>query len=119
MIHPNAGGVAKDRKAADNAAVRAVFIIGPDKRIKLMIVYPMSTGRDFNEVTARTRLAPAYRQAQRGDAGQLEERRGRDHCAVGVRRRRAQKIPQRLEGTETVSADRAAAARLKAGIPLR
>lgn len=30
MIHPNAGGVAKDRKAADNAAVRAVFIIGPD-----------------------------------------------------------------------------------------
>lgn len=50
MIHPNASGVAKDRKAADNAAVRAVFIIGPDKRIKLMIVYPMSTGRDFNEV---------------------------------------------------------------------
>jgi len=50
MIHPNASGVAKERKAADNATVRSVFIIGPDKRIKLMIVYPMSTGRDFNEV---------------------------------------------------------------------
>lgn len=50
MIHPNASGVAKERKATDNATVRSVFIIGPDKRIKLMIVYPMSTGRDFNEV---------------------------------------------------------------------
>ena len=50
MIHPNASGAAKERKATDNATVRSVFIIGPDKRIKLMIVYPMSTGRDFNEV---------------------------------------------------------------------
>ncbi len=50
MIHPNASGSAKERKAVDNATVRSVFIIGPDKKIKLMITYPMSTGRDFDEV---------------------------------------------------------------------
>ncbi len=50
MIQPNASGSAKDRNAADNATVRSLFIIGPDKKIKLMITYPMSTGRDFNEV---------------------------------------------------------------------
>lgn len=50
MIHPNASGNAKERTAADNATVRSVFIIGPDKNIKLMITYPMSTGRNFNEV---------------------------------------------------------------------
>jgi alkyl hydroperoxide reductase subunit AhpC len=50
MIHPNASGAAKTRTAADNATIRSVFLIGPDKKIKLMITYPMSTGRDFNEV---------------------------------------------------------------------
>ncbi len=50
MIHPHASGEAKDRTAADNATIRSVFIIGPDKRVKLMITYPMSTGRNFNEV---------------------------------------------------------------------
>ncbi len=50
MLHPNASGEAKGRTAADNATVRSLFIIGPDKKIKLMITYPMSTGRDFNEV---------------------------------------------------------------------
>ena len=50
MIHPNATGKASERKAPDNATVRSVFIIGPDKCVKLMITYPMSTGRNFNEV---------------------------------------------------------------------
>jgi thioredoxin-dependent peroxiredoxin len=50
MIHPNASGDASTRKAPDNATVRSVFIIGPDKKVKLMITYPMSTGRDFDEV---------------------------------------------------------------------
>ena len=48
MIHPNAAG--GKRTAADNAPVRSVFVIGPDKKVKAMIVYPMSTGRNFNEV---------------------------------------------------------------------
>jgi len=50
MIHPNASGNAKGRTAADNATVRNVFIIGPDKKIKLILTYPMSTGRNFKEI---------------------------------------------------------------------
>lgn len=50
MIHPNAGGSAKDRTATDNLTVRSVFVIGPDKKIKLMLTYPMSTGRNFDEL---------------------------------------------------------------------
>jgi len=50
MIHPNASGTAKERKAVDNATVRTVFLIGPDKLIKAMFTYPMSTGRNFDEV---------------------------------------------------------------------
>lgn len=48
MIHPNASGGA--RTAVDNATVRSVFIIGPDKKIKAMLIYPMSAGRNFDEV---------------------------------------------------------------------
>lgn len=48
MIHPNASG--GTRTAVDNATVRSVFIIGPDKKIKSMLVYPMSAGRNFDEV---------------------------------------------------------------------
>jgi thioredoxin-dependent peroxiredoxin len=50
MIHPNASGEAAKRTAADNATVRSVFVIGPDKKIKLILTYPMSTGRNFDEV---------------------------------------------------------------------
>jgi alkyl hydroperoxide reductase subunit AhpC len=50
MIHPNASGSASSRSAADNATIRSVFVVGPDKKLKLSILYPMSTGRDFNEV---------------------------------------------------------------------
>ena len=48
MIHPNA--TAGKRTAADNATIRSVFIIGPDKKVKAMLVYPMSAGRNFDEV---------------------------------------------------------------------
>src|SRR5262249_34216095 len=50
MIHPNATGAAKTRTAMDNATIRSVFVVGPDKKIKLMLTYPMSTGRNFDEV---------------------------------------------------------------------
>ena len=48
MIHPNAS--AGPRTANDNATVRSVFIVGPDKKVKAMLVYPMSAGRNFDEV---------------------------------------------------------------------
>jgi alkyl hydroperoxide reductase subunit AhpC len=49
MIHPNASGAAP-RTAADNATIRSVFVIGPDKKVKATLTYPMSTGRNFDEV---------------------------------------------------------------------
>jgi alkyl hydroperoxide reductase subunit AhpC len=49
MIHPNASA-AGPRTATDNATVRSVFVVGPDKKIKLQLTYPMSTGRNFDEV---------------------------------------------------------------------
>lgn len=50
MLPAEAGGTSEGRTAVDNATVRTVFLIGPDKKIKLMLVYPMSTGRNFDEV---------------------------------------------------------------------
>ena len=49
MIHPNASG-ASPRTAADNATIRSVFVVGPDKKVKLILTYPMTTGRNFDEV---------------------------------------------------------------------
>ena len=49
MIHPNASGD-QPRTAADNATIRSVFVVGPDKKIKLILTYPMTTGRNFDEV---------------------------------------------------------------------
>lgn len=66
MLPEEIEGGADGRTAADNATVRTVFIIGPDKRIKLMLAYPMTTGRNFDEIlrvldsmqlTARHRVA--------------------------------------------------------------
>ena len=50
MLASSTSGDAASRTAADNQTVRNVFVIGPDKKIKLILVYPMSTGRNFDEV---------------------------------------------------------------------
>jgi thioredoxin-dependent peroxiredoxin len=50
MLPASASGEASKRTAVDNQTVRNVFVIGPDKKIKLVLVYPMSTGRNFDEV---------------------------------------------------------------------
>jgi len=50
MLPEGAGATCEGRTAVDNATVRSVFLIGPDKKIKAMLTYPMSTGRNFDEV---------------------------------------------------------------------
>jgi alkyl hydroperoxide reductase subunit AhpC len=75
MLGADVSGDPTDRTAADNQTVRNVFVIGPDKKVKLILVYPMTTGRNFDEVlrvidslqlTAKHRVAtPA--QWQHGD----------------------------------------------------
>lgn len=50
MLPAEAGDTSEGRTAATNATVRTVFVIGPDKKIKLQLTYPMSTGRNFDEV---------------------------------------------------------------------
>ena len=50
MLPADEAGSSEGRTAANNATVRSVFIIGPDKKIKLMMTYPMTTGRNFDEI---------------------------------------------------------------------
>jgi alkyl hydroperoxide reductase subunit AhpC len=50
MLPADAGNTSEGRTPATNATVRTVFVVGPDKKIKLMLSYPMSTGRNFDEV---------------------------------------------------------------------
>lgn len=50
MLPADAGNTSEGRTAATNQTVRTVFVIGPDKKIKLMLAYPMSTGRNFDEI---------------------------------------------------------------------
>ena len=50
MLPADVGDSSEGRTAADNATVRSVFVVGPDKRIKLTLTYPMTTGRNFDEI---------------------------------------------------------------------
>ena len=76
MLPEASGDKAQGRTAADNATVRSVFVVGPDKRIKAMLTYPMSTGRNFDEVlrlldscqlTAKHKVATPVNWQQGGD----------------------------------------------------
>ena len=50
MLPADESGTSEGRTAVNNATVRSVFIVGPDKKIKLMLTYPMTTGRNFDEI---------------------------------------------------------------------
>ena len=110
MLPASTGGTSEGRTPNDNQTVRNVFVIGPDKKVKLVLVYPMSTGRNFDEVLRVIELAATHRQASRLDAGQLEARRGRDP-GRGHHRRGSQKaLPGGLEDAEALYPRRTAAA---------
>ena len=110
MLPAETKGSSEGRTPADNQTVRNVFVVGPDKKIKLVLVYPMTTGRNFDEVLRVIELAPAHRQAQGGHARELEARRGRHHRRLGLRRGRQEDLPAGLEGAQALHSYRAAAA---------
>jgi alkyl hydroperoxide reductase subunit AhpC len=90
MLPEGAGSTSQGRTATDNATVRSVFVIGPDKKVKAM-------------------LLSAHREAQGRDARELEAGRRRDHRPRRVRRGGHADVPGRLEGAEAVHPHRAAA----------
>jgi alkyl hydroperoxide reductase subunit AhpC len=102
MIHPNASG--GTRTAADNATVRSVFLIGPDKKVKAMLIYPMSAGRNFRRSHASARFAAAERETRGCHAGELEAGRRRDHPDFRFRRRREPEISAGVQDAEAVPA---------------
>jgi alkyl hydroperoxide reductase subunit AhpC len=99
MLPEDAGQTAEGRSAADNQTVRNVIVIGPDRQIKLIISYPMSTGRNFDEIL-RAIDSLQHSEAQGRNAGKLEGRRGRDHCPRRLGQGRGRRIPGRLEDLE-------------------
>ena len=112
MIHPNAN---------DTLTVRSVFIIGPDKKVKLTLTYPASTGRNVQRDPPGPRLAAAHGRLQGGHPGQLEGRRGRRSSSPPCPTRRPRSGSRRASTpssptcgsppSPTSSAGRAAAAR--------
>ena len=100
MIHPNAN---------DTLTVRSVFVIGPDKKVKLTITYPASTGRNFDEILRVIDSLQLTAKHSVATPVELEARRGRDHRAVALGRGREEEVPGRLEDAEAVPAGREAA----------
>ena len=88
MIHPNAN---------DTLTVRSVFVIDPDKKVRLMITYPASTGRNFDEIL---RVIDSLQLTDKHSvATPVNWKHGEDvhHRAVALRRRREEEVPRRLE----------------------
>jgi alkyl hydroperoxide reductase subunit AhpC len=102
MLPASTSGTSEGRTPADNQTVRNVFIVGPDKKIKLILVYPMTTGR----------LSADDGKAPRRDAGQLETGRGRDHSRLGNGRRSQENLATGIQGTAALHSYCPATARL-------
>ena len=81
MLPADAGTTSEGRTAANNATVRTVFVIGPDKKIKLMLIYPDEYRTKLRRSPARAGFDPTHGHPHCRHAGELEEGRGRDHSA--------------------------------------
>ena len=109
MLPAEEPGTSEGRTAATNQTVRSVFVVGPDKKIKLTADLSDDHRPQLRRDPARARFHAAHRQAQGGDAGELEARRRRHHLGLGLRRRRQDAVPGRLEVAEALYPHRQAA----------
>ena len=105
MLPSDVSGDPTERTPAQNATLRNVFVIGPDKKIKLVLIYPMTTGRNFDEVPAATdslqRTSSTSRHARPVAAG-----RQRDHRRLGLQRPGQRALPGRLGRAQALHPDR-------------
>ena len=106
MIHPNVNGTSEGRTAADNMTVRTVFVIGPDKSIKLMLTYPMATGRNFHEILRAIDSLQLTRPTPGRHPRGMETGRRRHRVAIADRRSGEPAVPERLERNDALFADR-------------
>ncbi len=106
MLPASVSGDPAARTPADNQTVRNVFVIGPDKKVKLILVYPMTHGPQLRRGAAGDRLAPAHGKSQGVHAGSVEPGRRRDHRRLGVQRS-GQGNLRRVAGAEALHPHRA------------
>ena len=109
MLPADAGETSDGRTAANNATVRTVYIVGPDKAIKAMLIYPMSSGRNFDEVLRL--LNSIQLTAKHSVATPVNWKQGEECIIVPSLsdEQAREKFPGGWEDSEAVSADRPAA----------
>ena len=103
MLPASTSGDPSKRTPADNMTVRNVFVIGPDKKIKLILVYPMSTGRNFDEMLRVIDSLQLTAKYSVSTPVELEGRRRRDHrrrpSPTRTRRRSSRRAGRRSSRT--------------------
>ena len=86
MLPASEGDSSEGRTAANNATVRSVFLIGPDKKIKMSLTYPMSTGHNFDELLRVIDSCQLTANHKVATPSQLGQGRGRHHCSGSEQR---------------------------------
>ena len=118
MLPADAGETCEGRTAMDNFTVRNVYVIGPDKKIKLVLSYPMSTGRNFDEVLRVIDSMQLTAKHKVATPANWQRRRGSHHPAGRVGRRREGEVSRGVARAQALPSLRAAAEGL-VGMPTR